>query len=540
MHSEFGEFFSLFPSLSLSFFISFIMSNRTSSSRHDDYILMLPFLAHGHLIPFLALAKQIHQRTGITLIIASTKLNINYLRRSSSNQYENSDSGIHFSELPFTSSDHGLPPNTETTENLSLAEVVGLFYASLSLETPCRNLIHESIGKYGRPPLCVISDVFMGWAVGVANSFDTVSITFTTCGAYGTAAYMSIWLELPHRKTESEEFEVTGFPKRCRFHRSQLHQFLRAADGSDRWSRFFQPQLKLSLKSHAWLCYTVEEVETFGLQILRDYVKRTVWCVGSLLPQAVLNDKSCSPSSSLSFSKQRVSKEVGISVAKLFEWLDSQEPKSVLYISFGSQNTIGATQMMELAIGLEKSLKPFVWVIRPPLGFDLKGEFRQEWLPEGFEERLKGKNLGLLVRNWAPQLDILAHKSIGAFLSHCGWNSVQESLSQGVPIISWPIAAEQSHNSKMLVEEKGVCVELTKGALGSIVGDEVKKVIDLVMESNGEGEEMRKRASEIKLQIRAAVKEEGGHKGSALKAIDDFVAFLAHREENVKSKDIIT
>ncbi|XP_062081590.1 UDP-glycosyltransferase 92A1-like [Humulus lupulus] len=517
------------------------MGSNSKPHQDDDYIVMLPFLAHGHLIPFLALAKQIHQRTGFTLIIATTKLNVQYLRRTSSNKDDDSDSGILFAELPFSSSDHGLPPNTETTENLSLAKVIDLFHASRSLETPLRNLIHESIGKYGRPPLCIISDAFTGWAVDVANSFDSISITFTTCGAYGTAAYVSIWLELPHRKTECEEFEVKGFPKRCRFHRSHLHQFLRAADGSDPWSTLFQPQLMLSLKSHAWLCYTVEEVETLGLQVLRDYIKRPVWCVGSLLPQAVLNDESCSPSSSLRFSKQRVSKEVGISAEKLFEWLDSQEPKSVLYISFGSQNTIGATQMMELAIGLEKSEKPFVWVIRPPVGFDLKGEFRPEWLPEGFEERAKEKNRGLLVRNWAPQLDILAHKSIGAFLSHCGWNSVLESLSQGVPIIGWPLAAEQSHNSKMLREEKGVGVELTRGALGSIVGDEVKKVIDLVMERDGEGEEMKKRANEIKLQIRAAVKEEGEQKGSALKAIDDFVAsILAHREENVKNKEILT
>ena len=380
--------------------------------------------------------------------------------------------------------------------------------------------------------------MFLGWAVDVAKSFDTVNIAFSTGGAYGSAAYISIWLNLPHRKTESDEFEAPGFPKRCRFHISQLHPYLRAADGSDQWSRFFQPQISLSLKSYAWLCYTVEEIEPLGVEIIREFVKRPIWCVGPLLPEAALNDMSFSGSSFV--SKQRVSKEVGISVEKLFDWLDLQEPNSVLYISFGSQNTIGVSQMMELAIGLEMSEKPFVWVIRPPLGFDLKGEFRPEWLPDRFEERMKEKNKGLLVRNWAPQLDILAHSSTGGFLSHCGWNSVMESLSQGVPIIGWPMAAEQAYNSKMLTEEKGVSVELTRGAQGAIVGDEVKKVIDLVMDKDGEGGEMRKRANEIKLQIRAAMKEEGEHKGSALKAMDDFVAsILAHREEMSREKNLI-
>ena len=89
----------------------------------------------------------------------------------------------------------------------------------------------------------------------------------------------------------------------------------------------------------------------------------------------------------------------------------------------------------------------------------------------------------MLVRNWAPQLEILAHKSTGVFLSHCGWNSVLESLSQGIPIIGWPLA-----------EENGVCVELCNGALGTIGCDELKKVIDLVMERGDEGDLMKRKA----------------------------------------------
>ncbi|KAM1049994.1 hypothetical protein TB2_031322 [Malus domestica] len=103
--------------------------------------------------------------------------------------------------------------------------------------------------------------------------------------------------------------------------------------------------------------------------------------------------------------------------------------------------------MMELTVGLEEIGKPFVWVIRPPVGFDVKGDFKAEWLPDGFEERMSKRKQGLLVHNWAPQLEILSYKSTGFFVSHCGWNSVMESLSQGVPIVGWPLAAEQAYNS---------------------------------------------------------------------------------------------
>lgn len=190
--------------------------------------------------------------------------------------------------------------------------------------------------------------------------------------------------------------------------------------------------------------------------------------------------------------------------------------------------------MMALAKGLEQSGKSFIWVIRPPIGFDLKGEFRSEWLPEGFEERITDQKQGLLVRKWAPQLEILRHKSTAAFLSHCGWNSVMEALSQGVPMIGWPLAAEQSYNAKMMVEEMGVCVELTRG-LGSVVeAVEVSKVVELVTDVGGKGGEMKRKAVEIGERMKAAMREEGDRKGSSLKAMDDFVAAIvsARRSSN--------
>lgn len=201
--------------------------------------------------------------------------------------------------------------------------------------------------------------------------------------------------------------------------------------------------------------------------------------------------------------------------------------------SFGSQNSISPSQMMELAIGLEESAKPFIWVIRPPVGFERKSEFRAEYLPEGFEERMEKRKQGLLVRNWAPQLEILSHKSTGAFLSHCGWNSVLESLSQAVPIIGWPLAAEQAYNSKMLVEEMGVSVELTRGVQRSIEWKEVKKVIELVMDKKGKGGDMRSKAMVIKEQLRASVRDEGEDKGSSVKALDDLIKTLQSKWEMI-------
>ncbi|XP_065869391.1 UDP-glycosyltransferase 92A1-like [Euphorbia lathyris] len=485
------------------------------STKH--HIVMLPFMAHGHLIPFLSLAKKIHHKTGFTITIANTPLNIKYLRST----FNSIESEIQLFELPFTAAaDYGLPPNTENSENLPL-DLIGQFFASsTALKTPVHDLLSDIVAKEGKPPICVISDIFFGWANDVAKSVGSVNLSFSTCGAYGSLAFISLWLNLPHRKVDSDEFQIPGFPESCRFHITQLHHFIRNADGSDVWSKFMQPQIALSLQSAGLLCNTVEEIEVLGLDLLRKFVKIPVWSVGPLLPSSMLNNSS--EKVPICNIAQHTGKQTGISAEKCLNWLDLQRTSSVLYLSFGSQNSITPSQMMELATGLEESKKPFIWVIRPPVGFDRKAEFKSEWLPEGFEDRISTTKQGMLVRNWAPQLEILSHKSTGAFLSHCGWNSVMESLSQGVPIIGWPLAAEQAYNSKMLVEEMGVSVELARGLQSTISWKEVKNVVEIVMDENGKGGEMRKKAIEIGKMIRESVNE----KGSSGKALDDIVSML--------------
>jgi UDP:flavonoid glycosyltransferase YjiC (YdhE family) len=172
-----------------------------------------------------------------------------------------------------------------------------------------------------------------------------------------------------------------------------------------------------------------------------------------------------------------------------------------LYISFGSQSTIQPNQMMELAAALEATGQRFVWAIRPPVGSDIAGAFRDEWLPEGFEARARGGGRGLLVQGWAPQVGILAHVATGAFLSHCGWNSVLESMSHGVPVVGWPLGAEQFYNAKMLAEEWGVCAE----------------VVEAVMGDTAESAAMRRRVAEVRQVMRGAWAEDGGSSRTALR-----------------------
>ena len=122
----------------------------------------------------------------------------------------------------------------------------------------------------------------------------------------------------------------------------------------------------------------------------------------------------------------------------------------------------------------------------------------------------------MVVHDWAPQVEILSHFAVSAFLSHCGWNSVLESLSQGVPILGWPMAAEQFYNCKLLEEEVGVCVEVARGKSSEVKYEDIVAKIELVMDETEKGVAMGKKAGDVRDMIRDAVKDEDGFKGSSV------------------------
>ncbi|CAL9124826.1 unnamed protein product, partial [Musa textilis] len=319
-------------------------------------------------------------------------------------------------------------------------------------------------------------------------------------GAYGMAAYGSMWTRLPHLKTRSDEFALPESPDGT-IRLSQLSSHMLLGDGTDPISVFHQRLMSRWKETNAMLVNTVEETEATGLRMLRNLFPVPIWTIGPLL---------ISSDSVASASQNRC----------IMEWLDSQQPASVLYVSFGSFSTITASQMMELATGLEASEARFIWVIRPPSGFGRNEEFKAEWLPEKFEERMRERGRGVLVHGWAPQLEILSHTSTGAFLSHCGWNSVLESLSRGVPIVAWPLLVDQPHNAKMM-EEMGVCVEVARGNTESSKADrrDVERVIRAAMCGGEKAKEMRRRAEEVGELMRAAWRE---GVGSSLKGLAEF------------------
>ncbi|CAL5095922.1 unnamed protein product [Urochloa decumbens] len=170
-------------------------------------------------------------------------------------------------------------------------------------------------------------------------------------------------------------------------------------------------------------------------------------------------------------------------------------------------------QLKEIAVGLERSGHRFLWVVRAPLGDNPEKAFGvhadpdlHTLLPEGFLERTKG--LGLVVKLWAPQVDVLRHKAIGAFMTHCGWNSILEGTMAGVPMLCWPLYAEQKMNRVFMVEEAEIGLEVVGWQEGLVKAEEVEAKVRLVLDSK-EGEKIRARVTAHKEAAAMAWKNGG-------------------------------
>ena len=165
-----------------------------------------------------------------------------------------------------------------------------------------------------------------------------------------------------------------------------------------------------------------------------------------------------------------------------------------------------------------------MWALREPTKnpLALPDNFTnlEEVLPNGFLERTI--EIGL-VCGFVSQVSILSHKAIGGFISHCGWNSILESLWHGVPIATWPIHAEQQMNAFELVKELELAIEIRldyREGSDLVMANEIERGIKSLMDCNNE---VRTKVKEISMKSRMSMMENGSSCASMRALIQELV-----------------
>ncbi|XP_071940791.1 crocetin glucosyltransferase, chloroplastic-like isoform X2 [Coffea arabica] len=181
------------------------------------------------------------------------------------------------------------------------------------------------------------------------------------------------------------------------------------------------------------------------------------------------------------------------------QWLDSKPERSVVYASFGSLVTLKKEEKMEILHGLKEAGRSYLLVLR--------ADNEQEEEVKEVVENISSEE-GMIVP-WCSQMEVLCHRSIGCFLTHCGWNSTLESIVAGVPIVGCPHLSDQTTNAKLIEEVWGIGVRAKANEEGVVERAEIRRCLDTVMGGGEKGEEIRRNSAKWRCMAIEAVKENG-------------------------------
>ncbi|XP_058205841.1 UDP-glycosyltransferase 73C3-like [Rhododendron vialii] len=481
---------------------------------HHLHFLIVPLMSQSHLIPMTDFAKLLaaHHR-GLTVTIITTPLNAARFQplidRATSSGFN-----IRLIPLHFPCSEAGLPESIENLDSLTSPDHVTLFFTATSLlQQPLEKLISE----LKPPPNCLITSNALPWTSEIAAKFDIPIYVFNAISCF--TLLCSNRIEDGVINTDSESILVPDMPHRIEFKKTQLPEFVRKNAS----------QLKRILDhmrgARGILVNSFEEME---MKYVEGYKKiaENSWCIGPV--------SLCNKEVSDKFDRGN---KAAIDEHYCLKWLDSKSSNSVIYACFGSLCHISCSQLIEIGLGLESLNRPFIWIIR---GADKSVELEMWLETEEFEER--NKERGLVIKGWAPQVMILSHPAVGGFLTHCGWNSTLEGVCAGVPMVTWPMFAEQFYNEKLVTEVLGIGVRIGV-EVGMQWGNEevevlvkrekVKAAVEEVMRDGEEGGERRRRARELGEMAKKAVEEGGSSYLNMALLIDDVIQH-ANQSNGVK------
>ncbi|KAL0648606.1 hypothetical protein Bca4012_046897 [Brassica carinata] len=198
-------------------------------------------------------------------------------------------------------------------------------------------------------------------------------------------------------------------------------------------------------------------------------------------------------------------------------WLDKQEDRSVIYVSFGSLVTISESELLEIAWGLSNSDQPFLWVVRVGMVNGIK------WIEAIPEEVMEMLNKNGKIVKWAPQQEVLKHQAIGGYLTHNGWNSTVESVCEGVPMICLPFIWDQFLNARFVCDIWRVGLHLEN----RIERNEIEGTIRILF-LEAKGEVIRERIELLKEKVGTSVKQNG----SAYQCLESLVDHIFHLSSN--------
>ncbi|GJY34480.1 UDP-glycosyltransferase 86A1 [Tanacetum coccineum] len=464
------------------------MADRKSENPHAIFIA---YPLQGHLIPSVLLAIKLASK-GFTITFINTDSIHHSITKSSSLSddvfAEARKSGL---DIRYSTVSDGLPISFD--RSLNHDQFMESMYHVMSAH------VDELVGNLVKsdPSItCLIADTFHVWPLMISKKYKLVNISFWTEPALILTLYyhMDLLKKNGHFDPLVKRADVVDYvPGVESIKPTDLMSYLETTNTNTVTHRIIHKGIfQEGRKADFVVCNTIQELEPHTISAFDNI--QPFYAIGPIFPNE--------------FTQELVSTSLWTEL-DCTGWLDKKPPKSVLYLSFGSYAHISKHELGEIACGLIQSGVSFVWALRP----DVVSSNDTNPLPLGFEDDIKDQ--GLIVP-WCSQKTVISHPSIGGFLTHCGWNSILESIWCGVPLICFPLLTDQFTNRKLVVDDWKIGINLCEGNLVERDGV-TKKVKDLMI-----GEKSNELRFEMK-KVQRTLQDALAIGGSSSRNFDQFV-----------------
>ncbi|MED6209031.1 hypothetical protein PIB30_050722 [Stylosanthes scabra] len=412
------------------------------------HVLVIPFPAQGHVNPLMHLSHKLVQH-GFKVTFVNSEFNHNRVVSAIKNN------NLEGSKLELVSIPDGLGPEEDRNDSGSL-----LLAIMRTMPSALENLIRDinSMDGGNNRITSIVCDTYLSWALEIGQKLGIKGAAMIP----SSAAIVALVNNFP-KFIEEGIMDSDGFP--LRKGKYQLSQEMPNVDiDCLPWScigdihvqkiiyHYLTDTAKWLRLTNLWLSNTTEELEHGALSLCPNILP-----IGPFLKEST--------------------EEIRTSLGQFWEedfsslnWLNQQPPSSVIYVAFGSITIFHPNQFKELALGLELTNRPFLWVVREDSN-NGNGNTNHKY-PDEFQGT-RGK-----IVKWAPQQVVLKHPAIACFISHCGWNSTMEGVSNGVPFLCWPYFADQLLDKTYICEVWKVGLGFDKDEKGIISRWEIKKKVE--------------------------------------------------------------
>lgn len=456
----------------------------------QPHFLVLTFPLQGHIAPALRLARRLLAAAPDALVTFSTTEAAH--RRMFPAEADAPDGGggddCRLELLPFSDGTEAGYVRS-STDPAAFTDYMASFQAAGARSV---GELVDALAARGRPVTRVVYTMLLPWAADVAHEKGLPSALYWIQPAAVLAVYYHYFhghaaVVADHRYDPSFVVRFPGLPPQAV---RDLPSFLtESTDPSDFFHSVYTTvrdlfdTLDRETPRATVLVNTCQELEEGALAAVGAY---DALPIGPVLPSG---------------DEAGLFKQDG---AKYMEWLDAKPADSVVYVAFGSLARMEREQLDELLLGLEETGRPYLCVVRKDIKADLADG-------EASETEMDAPLKNGMVVEWCDQVRVLSHAAVGCFVTHCGWNSVMESVACGVPMVCVPKMSDQRMNAWLVGCEWRVGARAEVGGDGVLRAAEVRRRLEEVMREGEAAGGARRAASEWK----GAVVEALGKGGSS-------------------------